>query len=147
MVEKSCEEIGAFKMNKNVSTSGTFTAPKSVWTGRLEKAKQFFAVADDAELLADSGSDISDAAVTLYVHAGIAASDAICGKALGVHAKGQSHHEAVSLLASVDNQAAKNLKKLLDMKTRAGYGHDPISQEKLKVAQRSAQQLIERALM
>lgn len=134
-------------MNKNIKGVSTVEAPKSVWTGRLEKAKQFFAVAEDAELLAENGSEISDAAVTLYVHAGIAAADVICGKALGVHAKGQSHHEAVGLLATVDNKASLNLKKLLDMKTRAGYGYDPISEEKLKLAQRYAQQLIDRALI
>lgn len=63
--------------------------------------------------------------MTLYVHAGIAAADAICARALGVHAKGQDHQEAIALLASVDKEAAADLRVLLAMKTRAGYGLTP----------------------
>jgi hypothetical protein len=82
--------------------------------------------------------------VTRYVHAGIAASDAICAKALGEHAKGESHTakgeshtDAVKLLRSVNADAAKHLNRLLGMKTRAGYGHDPVTKVQLDQAQRA----------
>lgn len=83
--------------------------------------------------------------MTLYVHGGIAAADAICAGALGKHAKGQDHQDAVELLASVDQQASKSLDTRLGMKTRAGYGHDPISGTTLVSAERAARSLVVKA--
>lgn len=122
----------------------TVAADKIVRQGRLAKAKQFLHVADDARELAD-GEDVADATVTLYVHAGIAAADAICAGALGKHARGQDHQGAVALLASVDKKASTSLSVLLGMKNRAGYGHDPISDINLARAERAARFLVERA--
>lgn len=122
----------------------TVAADKVVQQGRLAKAKQFLQVADDARELSD-GDDVADACVTLYVHAGIAAADAICAGALGKHSKGQDHQDAIALLASVDKQASTSLGVLLGMKTRAGYGHDPISGTKLTSAERAARSLVAKA--
>ncbi|MFA4842075.1 MAG: hypothetical protein WC580_10260 [Agrococcus sp.] len=122
----------------------TVQAGEPVRRGRLAKAKQFLRVAEDAEEF-DKGEGVADAAVTLYVHAGIAAADAICARALGVHARGQDHQEAIELLASVDPDAAADLRALLAMKTRAGYGHDPITPDRLARAQRAARALVSRA--
>ncbi|MEC5182448.1 hypothetical protein RCH07_003826 [Arthrobacter sp. CG_A4] len=97
------------------------------------------------EYSARDGEDVADACVTLYVHAGIAAADAICAGALGKLAKGQDHPDAIALLASVDKQASNSLGVLLGMKTRAGYGHDPISGTKLMIAERAARSLVEKA--
>lgn len=119
-------------------------ADENVRRGRLAKAKQFMRVAEDAEEL-DEGDGVADAAVTLYVHAGIAAADALCARALGLHAHGQDHQNAITLLASVDKDAAADLRVLLAMKTRAGYGYDPISAERLARAQRAARSLVQRA--
>ncbi|MGO1393767.1 hypothetical protein [Agrococcus casei] len=123
----------------------TVSADKAVRAGRLAKARQFLQVADDAIELADE-TDVADAAATLYIHAGIAAADAICAAALGKHAKGQDHQQAVTLLASTDREASKWLNTLLTMKTRAGYGHDPTSDSALRRLQRAAQSLVNRAL-
>lgn len=131
-------------MSPKQRASRSVPADKSVQQGRLAKAKQFLRVADDARQLTD-GDDVADAAVTLYVHAGIAAADALCAKALGKHAKGQDHQEAVALLETVDSSAARSLNLLLAMKSRAGYGHDPISETNLTRAARAAQQLVELA--
>jgi phosphosulfolactate phosphohydrolase-like enzyme len=136
---------GARVTPKNANTR-TVAADKLVQQGRLAKAKQFLQVADDARELSD-GEDVADASVTLYVHAGIAAEDAICAGALGKHAKGQDHQDAVALLASVDKQASSSLSVLLGMKTRAGYGHDPISETNLARAERAARSLVEKALL
>ncbi|ROR96804.1 hypothetical protein EDD28_1395 [Salana multivorans] len=122
----------------------TVPADRTVQQGRLTKARQFLQVADDAQELADL-AEVADAAVTLYVHAGIAAADAICAGAIGRHAKGSDHQDAVALLATVDKQAASALSLLLGMKTRAGYGHAPISGTNLVRAQRAARSLVTRA--
>ena len=122
----------------------TVAADKSVQQGRLAKAKQFLRVADDAGELTNQESR-DDARVTLYVHAGIAAADAICAGALGRHPQGQEHREAIALLASVNKEASKSLAFLLAMKTRAGYGHDPISRTKLASAERAARSLVQKA--
>lgn len=74
-----------------------------------------------------------------------AAADAICARALGRYAQGQSHQEAVTLLASVDKPSSHSLSALLEMKTRAGFGHDPISKTKLINAQRAARTLVDKA--
>lgn len=101
-------------MSSKKATGRTVSADRTVRQGRLVKAKQFLQVAEDAGDLSD-GDDVVDACVTLDVHAGIAAADAICAGAL------------------------------LEMKTRAGYGHDPISGRKLARAKGAAQSLVQRA--
>ena len=61
------------------------------------------------------------------VHAGINAADAVCGTRLGRRAAGQDHDEALALLhtAGVDGAAvAKDLIRLMPMKTRAEYEPD-----------------------
>lgn len=122
----------------------TVPADKLVQKGRLAKAKQFLRAADDIRELSD-GDDVADACVSLYVLAGIAAADAICAGALGKYAQGQDHQGAITLLASVDQKASNSLGVLLGMKTRAGYGHDPISGTKLNSAERSARLLVDKA--
>lgn len=69
----------------------------------------------------------------------------LCAAALGKHAKGDDHSAAGTLLASVDLDASKALNVLLGMKTRAGYGHDPISKVNLTKAERAAHLLITKA--
>lgn len=122
----------------------TVAADASVRAGRLAKAKQFLQVADDALELAEN-EEVSDAAATLYVHAGIAAADAICARALGKHARGENHQQAIQLLAGVNQDAAHALKTLLGMKTRAGYGHDPLGAQDLRRAARAARLLVDKA--
>jgi hypothetical protein len=128
---------------KNVNLR-TVPADKLVQKGRFAKAKQFLRVAEDIQALSGD-DDVADACVSLYVLAGVAAADAICAGALGKHAQGHDHHEAVALLASVDTKAASSLGVLLGMKTRAGYGHDPISGASLTRAERAARSLVDKA--
>ncbi|RLP76397.1 hypothetical protein D9V32_05880 [Mycetocola tolaasinivorans] len=133
-------------MNPRGRGSKTVPADDVVRRGRLAKAEQFLHVADDAlELALTDTLGVGDAAVTLYVHAGIAAADALCAGALGHHAQGQDHQDAISLLGTVNTAAARELSALLAMKTRAGYGHDPISASNLRRASRAARALVERA--
>jgi hypothetical protein len=113
--------------------------------GRLRKANQFITAAETIRDIADDDEEIADVYVTLCVHAGIAASDVICCGSLGKHAQGDSHDEAATLLASTDNEAAKHLRTLLRLKTRAGYGHTPATQDEVKRANRAANVLVEKA--
>lgn len=109
--------------------------------GRLAKARQFLDAAELVETLADE-DDLLDALVTPCVHAGIAAADVICCVRLGEHATGQNHTEAVELLARVDKTTARDLSKLLGMKTRAGYSSTPISAANSRSALRGATRLV-----
>lgn len=63
-------------------------------------------------------------AITLFVHAGIAASDAICGMALGEYWRGDSHVGATNLLGDVTpggRELARSLRTLLGMKDESQY--------------------------
>lgn len=113
--------------------------------GRLAKAKQFLAAADLIETLADD-DDLVDAQLTLCVHAGIAGADVLCCTRLGQHSQGQSHREAIDLLARVDASLAKDLASLLDIKTRAGYGSAPSTLANRKMATRAATRLVRAAV-
>ncbi len=95
--------------------------------------------------MADEGDDVADACVTLCVHAGIAAADAICCARLGEHAQGNSHNEAVDLLGEADKGSAKHLSILLGLKTKAGYGHMSAGPDDGKRAGRAAEALVETA--
>lgn len=123
---------------------GTRPCPPDVRRGRLVKAEGFLQAASDVGVLDDAG-ELSSAVVTLYVHAGIAASDVICCARLGRHAGGESHAEAISLLTAANATSAKHLATLLSVKTKAGYSHTPASAADVKKSARAAAKLIEDA--
>jgi len=113
--------------------------------GRLTKAEQFYGAAEDIRALANEESDIGDAYVTLCVHAGIAAADAICCIELGEHSQGQNHHEAVQLIKKVSRDGkllSHSLGTLLRFKTRAGYSARPVNADIRKRSQDAAQRLL-----
>jgi hypothetical protein len=124
------------------------TAPKrctpAIRAGRLVKAQQFHQAADLLSAAADD-SEVVDACVMLSVHAGIAAADVICCAKLGEHHRGDDHHGAVALLGKADKAAAKNLKVLLDLKSRSGYGAALTSTTDRKRAGRAAAALVRSA--
>jgi hypothetical protein len=123
----------------------TKSCSATIAQGRFDKAAQFIAAAETIRDLADGDDDKADVFVTLCVHAGIAASDVICCSSLGKHAQGDSHEEAAALLASADKDAAKHLRTLLRLKTKAGYGHTPATKDEVKKANRAAEALMEKA--
>jgi hypothetical protein len=112
--------------------------------GRLNKAEQFLRA---AEIISTSIDDslLADAYVTLCVHAGIAASDAICCARLGEHSVGSDHRSAVALLAQIDEVSSSHLKVLLDMKGHAGYSEHQASSEVRISAGVSATELVKYA--
>ena len=114
--------------------------------GRRRKAEQFMEQAQ--RMLADAADPemVGDAYVTLCAHAGIAAADVLCCRALGEHAQGESHQEAVALVGRVGHegaQHAKALDTLLSMKTRAGYSPESVSADQRMRAGRAARQLVD----
>lgn len=109
--------------------------------GRLKKATEFL---DAATLIADDDA-YSNASVNLLVNAGIAASDVICCVRLGVHAKGENHDEAASLLAKADPAVERHLRVLLGVKSKVAYTHEPVSAQERKKSTRAAEALVETA--
>ena len=111
--------------------------------GRLDKARQFPAAANDVLALADEAQDVGDAFVTLAVHAGIAASDVICCARLGQYSRSERHDDAIALLRQADANSAKSLSVLLRLKTVAGYSHTPVSANDRRRAERAMTTLLE----
>jgi hypothetical protein len=82
------------------------------------------------------------------VLAGIAASDALCCARLGRRHRGQDHQGAIELLGRIrpDGAAlARALATVLAIKDPAHYGHEFISDPRLKATLRTATQLVEAA--
>ena len=116
--------------------------------GRRTKAIQFVTAADKIMDLADDAADIGDAYVTLCVHAGIAAADAVTAHRLDLHHSGDNHSEAVALLEQVrpdGSDLASHLAALLGLKTKAGYTHRPVSAQERTQAGRRAHALVDAA--
>ena len=121
---------------------------EGISAGRLRKARQFRDAARTIREFADDEAEVGDAFVTLCIHAGIAAADTICCEALGHHAQGDDHNQAISELSKVrpDGETLSNhLRALLQMKPRAEYGPIPVSAEQRKRAWRRAESLVEAA--
>lgn len=71
------------------------------------------------------------AATSLAIHAAINAADAVCGARVGRRAAGDSHDQVVSLLVTAGadgNSVAKDLRRLLPLKTQAEYEPEDIAQ-------------------
>lgn len=89
------------------------------------------------------------AATAVSVLAAIAASDAICGAALGRYSRGQDHRAAVDLLQSVspDGPAlASALRRVLSRKDDAHYSPELISSATAQQVLRSSTTLVEAAV-
>jgi hypothetical protein len=114
----------------------------------MHKAEQFAEAAETIREFADDEADVGDAYVTLLIHAGIAAADVIACHELGEHARGESHTEAVALLRRVrrdGTELAEALSTLLASKTRAGYGHQPVTRDTRTRSSRAAEKLLRAA--
>ncbi len=107
----------------------------------VAKAEEYLTAAS-AELDADRPV----AATSLAIHAGINAADAMTGVRLGQRAAGQDHDEALALLrtAGPDGIAvAKELGRLLPMKTRAEYEPDDIPKSDAAKAVERARRIVQ----
>ncbi len=117
-------------------------AGPQVGVQRLAKAQQFADAANLVLDLAEEAEDVGDAFVTLAVHAGIAAADAICIAQLRRYSRGENHQEAVALLGEADAARAAPLSRLLQLKTKAGYSPESVSAKDRTAASRAMKTLL-----
>ncbi len=120
-------------------TGRTKKCSEAIQAGRLKKATEFH---DAAALVEDLAPN---AAVDLFVVAGIAAADVICCRRLGIYATGDNHNEAIDLLEKAQPDVAKYLRTLLSMKSKVAYTHQSVSSDDHKKASRAASNLVEAA--
>lgn len=103
------------------------TRPVSAAQVRSYAAKaQEFAEAAASDL--DAGRNI--AATSLAIHAGINSADAVCGARLAKRAAAEDHDQVLGLLgqAGPDGaEVARDLRRLLPLKTKAEYEPDDIA--------------------
>ena len=88
---------------------------------RAESARRFLESARETQTL---HADWTDVMASNAVLAGIAASDAICGRVLRVASTGEDHAQAVALLRTATTEGpayAKELRRLVEIKTAAQY--------------------------
>ena len=111
---------------------------------RAEHARAYLLV---AELIRDD--DTLEARTNIMgaiaVLSGIAASDAICGNALGLRVAGDAHAEAIDLLRRAtppDSKAASALTRLLASKTDTQYSAQLVSGTKARELFKAAEQLV-----
>ncbi len=104
-----------------------------------------------AEIVNEFSEDVGDSTISnvvtsLCVLAAIAASDAICGIALGKRASGESHTDSITLLSTATvngKEYAKDLRRLLAVKSNAEYSAEVISADKATSSMKWARRLIE----
>jgi HEPN domain-containing protein len=110
-----------------MNAAGTRTKPTTPTQARAYVAKsEEYLKAAEREL----GERLHIAATSLAIHAAINAADAICGIRLGKRSSGQNHDEVLGLLttAGADGRdVAKELGRLLPLKTKAEYDPDDVS--------------------
>jgi hypothetical protein len=110
---------------------------------RLSAAEKFL---ETARLIEGEHEDaFRSVAASLAVLAGIAASDAACCSALGRRSRGDDHHDAEGLLATITPggaEAAVALRRLIDLKDKAKYGIIFVSREDLKTAMKQAERMV-----
>lgn len=90
----------------------------------LAKAEEYVEAAS-SELDAQRGI----AATSLAIHAAINAADAVCGVRLGERAAGPDHDQVLTLLKAAGKdgaEVAKDLRRLVPLKTKAEYDPDHI---------------------
>lgn len=109
-------------MPKQTRTKKVFAAQVRAYAGKAQEYADAAANEIEAERFI--------AATSLAVHAGINASDAVCGARLGERAAGDSHDQVLALLrtAGKDGIAVeKELRRLLPLKTKAEYEPDDVA--------------------
>lgn len=108
--------------------------PKQTRTKKVSGA-QVRAYAGKAQEYADAAASEIEAerfiaATSLAIHAGINASDAVCGARLGERAAGDSHDQVLALLRTAGKDGVdveKELRRLLPLKTKAEYEPDDVA--------------------
>lgn len=109
---------------------------------RLRISRKYLEV---AEIAATEDGEAINVAVGLAVLAGIAASDAICIRGIGVRYSGSDHAAAADLLARIDAALGERLRVLVALKPSSHYGDDLLTTRDRVRALRAAHILIDAA--
>ncbi len=115
---------------------------------RMERAREFLEVAELVvdEKDQDASPVYASSAASLAILAGIAASDAVCCKALQERSRSQSHRDAEQLLVQITpggKKAAEDLRELLNLKDKAQYGFLKMSVPEVRKVMRRANRLLD----
>ena len=114
---------------------------KYLYLNHLKKADEF---------LQQSSKAIDDkrrnAAVSLAIHAGISAADALCISRLGVRSSGESHEEVIQLINKLDLENKKikirQLLNLLNFKNSAEYSENLMTEKDSLSAKQNAERFL-----
>ena len=119
--------------------SQTRAASSADALGYLAKAKEFLRAAGDSLELGNNTAATGNA-----THAGINAADAIAALRAGAVWRGE-HDQAATYLERTGNdgrQAARHLRRLLPLKSRAEYDPGPIGRADARTAVTAAERLV-----
>jgi len=85
-------------------------------------------------------------AVSLFIHSGICAADALCVSNLGVRSSEQNHEEVVQLINKLNLKdsgiQARQLLNLLDFKNSAEYSEDLMNEKNALSAKQNAESFL-----
>ncbi len=114
----------------------------------MNQVREYLAKPEEFLLAATSELEVgrSIAATSLAIHAGINAADAVCGARLKERAAGQGHREVIELLGRAGDDGsllAKDLRRLLPLKTTAEYEPDDIPLSKASTAVDQAKRCVD----
>jgi hypothetical protein len=107
----------------------------------LGKAEEFLVAARES---LEAGHAL--AATSLAVHAGISASDAICGARTGERAAASDHGQVVALLGRAGREgtdAVRTLTRLMPLKNRAEYEPEDVPKTTAKRAVEQAERIVQ----
>ncbi len=115
------------------------TQPASAADAYLVKASEFLRAAEDALYLANHSAATGNA-----VHAGIAAADAIAAVRSGSIWRGPHDQASLHLerAGTEGKQAARHLRRLIPLKTRAEYDPAPIRAADARAAVTAAERMV-----
>lgn len=110
---------------------------------RAQHARDYLEAATDTQTL---HPDRTNVIASNAVLAGIAAADAICGRVLRSRSVGEDHKQAVALLSTATikgTEYARDLNRLLDIKTNSQYSALTIAQSSSDKALAWARRLVD----
>lgn len=114
-----------------------------------DKAQAFLRAAEIVEANAGVGDRLDDAVFSLLVHAGIAASDALCCAGHHERSSGDDHREALAMLRNIRPNGAElehALSDLLASKSTAEYSPASVTAARVTAARRRAKYLVSEAV-
>ena len=119
----------------------TRSVDKHFYLNYLKKAEEFLQEAERA--IEDKRWNAS---VSLAIHSGICAADALCIFNLGVRSAGESHNEVVQLISKINikdiNIKIRQLLNLIDIKNSAEYSESLMSEKDALMAKQNAERFL-----